>query len=91
LIQDEVFGGASLAQARLKVRANPWWNALQVKLAHAVTGHKAQGGQWEVVFVEAPVFPGKELTQEDLKWLYTALTRARSKVYLLGFPDSFFG
>jgi exodeoxyribonuclease-5 len=91
LIQDEVFGGASLAQARLKVRANPWWNALQVKLAHAVTGHKAQGGQWEVVFLEAPVFPGKELTQEDLKWLYTALTRARSKVYLLGFPDSFFG
>jgi exodeoxyribonuclease-5 len=91
LIEDEVFGGASLAQAKLKVRVNPWWNALQVKLAHAVTGHKAQGGQWEVVFVEAPVFPGKELTHEDLKWLYTAMTRARSKVYLLGFPDAFFG
>ena len=91
LIEDEMLEGHTLAQAKLRVRQNPWWNALHVKFAHAVTGHKAQGGQWETIFVEAPVFPGKELTTEDLRWLYTAMTRATKRVYLLGFPDAFFG
>ncbi|MBR6247251.1 MAG: ATP-binding domain-containing protein, partial [Bacteroidales bacterium] len=68
---------------------DPFFNALQVKYAEAVTGHKSQGGQWECVFVDNPLWQD-ELTLDDLKWLYTAFTRATSKLYLVNFPDRYF-
>lgn len=71
------------------VRSDPFFNALQIKYAHAITCHKAQGGQWRCVFVDNP-FWQDELQEEDLKWLYTALTRAVEQVYLVNFRDSFF-
>lgn len=71
------------------VRSDPFFNALQIKYAHAITCHKAQGGQWKCVFVDNP-FWQDELQEEDLKWLYTALTRAVELVYLVNFRDSFF-
>ena len=71
------------------VRSDPFFNALQIKYAHAITCHKAQGGQWKCVFVDNP-FWQDELQEEDLKWLYTALTRAVDQVYLVNFRDSFF-
>ncbi len=71
------------------VRSDPFFNALQIKYAHAITCHKAQGGQWKCVFVDNP-FWQDELLEEDLKWLYTALTRAVEQVYLVNFRDSFF-
>ena len=71
------------------VRSDPFFNALQIKYAHAITCHKAQGGQWKCVFVDNP-FWQDELQEEDLKWLYTALTRAVEQVYLVNFRDSFF-
>ena len=71
------------------VREDPYFNALQLKYADAITCHKAQGGQWDCVFIDNP-FWQPEQTTEDLRWLYTALTRAVRKVYLVNFKDSFF-
>lgn len=72
-----------------KVKQNEFFNALQVKFAYAVTCHKAQGGQWGVVFVDQPYLPNG-IDIEYLRWLYTAITRAKEKVYLLGFEDDYF-
>lgn len=71
------------------VREDKYFNALQLKYANAITGHKSQGGQWDCVFIDCP-FWQEEQTLDDLKWLYTALTRAVRKVYLVNFKDSFF-
>ena len=71
------------------VREDKYYNALQLKYANAVTCHKSQGGQWRCVFIDNP-FWQEELTVDDLKWLYTALTRASEKVYLVNFKDELF-
>lgn len=71
------------------VREDPFFNALQVKYAAAITCHKSQGGQWKCVFIDCP-FWQEEQTADDLKWLYTALTRAVEQVYLVNFKDTFF-
>ena len=71
------------------VREDPFYNALQLKYANAITCHKSQGGQWKCVFIDNP-FWQDEQTVDDLKWLYTALTRAVEKVYLVNFKDRFF-
>ena len=71
------------------VREDPFFNALQLKYANAITGHKSQGGQWRCVFIDNP-FWQDFLTPDDLKWLYTALTRAVEKVYLVNFKDELF-
>ena len=72
------------------VRSDPFYSALQIKYAHAITTHKAQGGQWQCVFIDNP-FWQDVLTADDIKWLYTALTRAVRQVYLVNFKDSLFG
>lgn len=73
----------------LKIKANPYFNAVQVKYAYAVTCHKSQGGQWNHVFVEQPYLPnGADV--DFYRWLYTAITRAKKKVYLIGFGKDFF-
>ena len=71
------------------VREDPYFNALQLKYAEAITCHKSQGGQWDCVFIDCP-FWQDEQTLDDLKWLYTALTRAVKQVYLVNFNDRFF-
>ena len=71
------------------VREDRYFNALQIKHAEAITCHKSQGGQWRCVFIDCP-FWQEEQTLDDLKWLYTALTRAVEKVYLVNFKDRFF-
>jgi exodeoxyribonuclease-5 len=72
-----------------KVKQNPFFNALQVKFSYAITCHKSQGGQWDTVFVEQPYLPDG-VTKDYLRWLYTACTRAKEKLYLIGFKDDFF-
>ncbi len=74
-----------------KMKEDPWYNALQVKFAYAVTCHKAQGGQWKAVFVEQGYLTDEMVNTEFLRWLYTALTRTTEKVYLVGFNKTFFG
>lgn len=73
-----------------KVRTNPYYNALQVKFSYALTCHKTQGGQWQHVFIDQGYLKEDMIDYEYLRWLYTALTRATRKVYLLGFQDKFF-
>ena len=71
------------------VREDKYYNALQLKYANAITCHKSQGGQWKCVFIDN-AFWQEMLTVDDLKWLYTALTRAVEKVYLVNFKDEIF-
>ena len=71
-----------------KVREDPYYNALQIKYATAITGHKSQGGQWRCVFIDNPFW--KETTLDDLKWLYTAITRGVEKIFFVNFRDDFF-
>lgn len=76
---------------RKMMKENPYFNALQVKYGYALTCHKTQGGQWNNVFVEAPYLPEENsLVLSDMRWLYTALTRASEKVYLVNFKDEWF-
>ena len=71
------------------VREDKYYNALQLKYANAITCHKSQGGQWKCVFIDNPIWQD-EMTVDDLKWLYTAFTRATEKVYLVNFKDELF-
>lgn len=95
--QNALYSGVSADYAHLKtkkkiweaVREDKYFNALQLKYANAITCHKSQGGQWCCVFIDCP-FWQEEQTLDDLKWLYTALTRAVEKVYLVNFKDRFF-
>lgn len=72
-----------------EIKENPYFNALQVKFAYAMTCHKSQGGQWDHVIVEKPYLPDGP-DRDYLRWLYTAITRAKKKVYLIGFKDTDF-
>ena len=74
-----------------ELRQNPYYNALQVKFAYALTCHKTQGGQWRTVIVDQGFLPpDMKLDREFLRWLYTAFTRATDRVYLLNFESRFF-
>jgi len=73
-----------------KIKANPYFNALQVKFAYAVTCHKAQGGQWSAVFVDQGYVTEEMLNIEFLRWLYTAFTRPTERLYLVNFNKEFF-
>lgn len=73
-----------------KIRENPYFNALQVKFAYAVTCHKAQGGQWKAVFIDQGYLTEDMLNVEFLRWLYTAFTRPTERLYLVNFNKDFF-
>ena len=68
----------------LAVKNNIFFNALQVKFAYSFTCHKSQGGQWESIFLEYPYLPNG-MDEDFLRWLYTAVTRAKNKLHLIGF------
>ena len=72
-----------------KVKENEYFNALQVKFSYGITCHKSQGGQWNIVFIEQPYLP-EGMNQDYVRWLYTAITRAKDKLYLVNFGDEFF-
>lgn len=69
-----------------KMKADPFYNALQVKYAYAITCHKAQGGQWKNVFIDQGYMKDEYLTPDYLRWLYTAFTRATEHLYLVNYP-----
>lgn len=73
-----------------EIRKNPYFNALQVKFAYAVTCHKAQGGQWSAVFVDQGYVTEEMINIEFLRWLYTAFTRPVDRLYLVNFNKEFF-
>ena len=73
----------------MAIKKNVYFNSLQVKFSYAMTCHKSQGGQWKTVFIEQPYLPDG-VSKEYFRWLYTAITRAQEKLYLIGFKDDFF-
>ncbi|MCK4663096.1 MAG: AAA family ATPase [Bacteroidales bacterium] len=72
------------------VKNDPYFNALQVKFSYAVTCHKAQGGQWDTVFIDQGYLVDDMINIEYLRWLYTAITRATNKLFLVNFNKDFF-
>ena len=82
-----LYGCSFQAEAFKKIQENEYYNALQIKFAYAVTCHKAQGGQWDAVFID-PGWQGEDSHDDEYwRWLYTAFTRARKKLYLINFKD----
>jgi ATP-dependent exoDNAse (exonuclease V) alpha subunit len=73
-----------------ELKLNPYYNALQVKFAYAITCHKAQGGQWEAVFVDQGYLTDEMVNTDFLRWFYTACTRATNELYLVNFNQKFF-
>lgn len=82
-LKDEPIKG--LRKAYLK--KNPYFNALQVKFSYAITCHKSQGGQWPVVFIDQGFLKEEQLDKNYVRWLYTSITRATEKIYLINFND----
>jgi exodeoxyribonuclease-5 len=72
------------------IREDPYFNALQIKFAYAVTCHKAQGGQWKHVYIDQGFVTEDRTDREYYRWLYTAITRATEKVFLVNFRPEFF-
>ena len=72
-----------------KIKENEYFNALQVKFSYAITCHKSQGGQWNTVFIEQPYLPNG-IDKDYIRWLYTAMTRAKETLYLIGFKEESF-
>lgn len=107
-LQKDLFGRVAEDYPEIKnkkklfeeVNRSPYFNALHIRYAYAITCHKAQGGQWKRVFIDAQ-FPTQPINkggttphtgnvvsitpQEQLRWLYTALTRATEKVFILNY------
>ena len=83
----EDYADISLKRERMKkMKEDPHYNALQVKYAYAVTCHKAQGGQWQNVFLDQGYMSEEYLTPDYFRWLYTAFTRATKTIYLVNYP-----
>ncbi|HIU55483.1 MAG TPA: AAA family ATPase [Candidatus Gallibacteroides avistercoris] len=83
---------ADLHTKQQKMRAikkDPYFNALQVKYGYAVTCHKAQGGQWKNVFVDMGVLSPEAVGKDFYRWLYTAMTRATGRLYLMNVGNDF--
>lgn len=73
-----------------ELKKDPYYNALQIKFAFAVTCHKAQGGQWPAVFIDQGYLTDEMLNTEFLRWLYTGVTRSNRELFLVNFSDQFF-
>lgn len=85
-VADEPVKGKRMAY----IKQSPYYNALQAKFSYAVTCHKAQGGQWPVVFIDQGYLNKEQIDIGFVRWLYTAVTRAKEKVYLINFSEDFF-
>ena len=88
-VSEDYSGEVNKKKVAEKISTDPYYNALQVKFAYAVTCHKAQGGQWKSVFLDQGYFTEEMLSLDYLRWLYTAFTRASEKLYLVNFAKQF--
>jgi exodeoxyribonuclease-5 len=85
-VQEEPIKGIRMAY----LKKSPYYNALQVKFSYAITCHKSQGGQWPIVFIDQGFLKEENIDEGFVRWLYTAITRATEKVYLINFNPQFF-
>lgn len=74
----------------LAIKEDPYYNALQIKFSYAVTCHKAQGGQWDAVFVDQGYLREDMVDLDFLRWLYTGVTRAKRELFLVNFAQNLF-
>ncbi|WP_316802894.1 ATP-dependent RecD-like DNA helicase [Pedobacter nototheniae] len=81
---------ANKRQRMLAIKQDPFYNALQIKFAYAVTCHKAQGGQWDAIFADQGYLTEEMIDLDFLRWLYTAVTRAKKELYLVNFAPQLF-
>lgn len=88
-VEQDYMDVKSKAKRYRAVREDPYYNALQIKFAYAVTCHKAQGGEWKAVFIDRLLFGEEPMTKDFLRWLYTAITRASEQLYLVNFDERF--
>jgi exodeoxyribonuclease-5 len=89
-IEKDYWHISSKSKRYQEILMNPYFNALHVKYANALTVHKAQGGQWQDVYVDGSYIPEQMKDSSYLRWLYTAATRAKDTLYLVNFPKEFF-
>lgn len=87
----EDYKDISIKKDRMEaIKKDPYYNALQIKFAYAITCHKAQGGQWPLVFVDQGYMIDEMLNTEFMRWLYTAITRATQELFLVNFNEKFY-
>src|SRR5699024_2092818 len=72
------------------LKQDPYYNALQIKFAYAITCHKAQGGQWPAVFIDQGYLNDERLNTEFMRWLYTGITRATKQLFFVNFNEKFY-
>jgi ATP-dependent exoDNAse (exonuclease V) alpha subunit len=89
-VVEEYADVASKTERMKSIKKDPFLNALQVKFAYALTCHKSQGGQWSAVFVDQGYLTDEMVDREYLRWLYTAVTRAKEELFLVNFNTNFF-
>jgi len=85
-VRDEPIKGIRMSY----LKKSPYYNALQVKFSYAITCHKSQGGQWPVVFIDQGFLKDENVDEGFTRWLYTAITRATEKIFLMNFNEHFF-
>jgi len=92
LYQSVLLDYADLPRKKQKamLKEDKYLNALQVKYAYALTCHKSQGGQWDVVFVDQGYLGDKPVDEDFVRWCYTAITRAKNELFLVNFDTKFF-
>lgn len=89
-IEKDYWHISSKSKRYQEILMNPYFNALHVKYANALTVHKSQGGQWNDVYLDGSYIPEQMKDSSYLRWLYTAATRAKERLYLVNFPKEFF-
>jgi len=89
-MKDYAHFGSNRRKMHEELKLNPYYNALQVKFAYAITCHKAQGGQWNAVFVDQGFLTEDKINTDFLRWFYTACTRATDELFLVNFNEKFF-
>ena len=88
-VSKDYIGIKTKYKRHLAIKKNKFFNALQVKFAYCFTCHKSQGGQWQSIFVEMPFLPSG-YNKDFIRWFYTAVTRAKNKLHLIGFKNEYF-
>ena len=90
LVSEDYAEITSKAERKELIKKDPYLNALQIKFAYALTCHKAQGGQWDAVFVDQGYVTKEHVDEGFVRWLYTAITRAKEELFLVNFASNFF-
>lgn len=90
LVEEDYRDLEQKSKIREAMSKDPYLNALQVKYAYTLTCHKSQGGQWDAVFVDQGYLNEEQIDKNYVRWLYTAMTRARKELFMVNFHSNFF-